>query len=262
MIVQELAGGQLLCINQTTHALLAEAFCRHWGNTVFARPEPYDAVMLAIAQHDNGWYEWEQQPRLREDGYPADFLHEADPIGKVALWTRGMQRAGAQHPYAGLLIGGHAACLYRTYPEQGLAVEAQQCIDSFVETQAELVAYVRDQWQAIPEIAHGMRPEVLEANIRLLQFGDAASLQLCMGSGPARQIAHCPVDFAGAETTIAMTCAGTSVHFDPWPFDVDHFELSVHGKLLSQRVFATTADYHAALAAAPVGVMRWQIIHT
>lgn len=45
----------------------------------------------------------------------------------------------------------------------------------------------------------------------------------------------------------------------PWPFDVDGFEVSVHGKLLGQRTFAAEGDYHAALATAPVGVLRWQV---
>ena len=40
MIVREMANGQLLCIHQTTHALMAEQFCRHWGNGDFARPLP------------------------------------------------------------------------------------------------------------------------------------------------------------------------------------------------------------------------------
>ena len=55
MIVREMPNGQLLCIHQTSHALMAEEFCRHWGNADFAAPTPYAETMLAIAQHDNGW---------------------------------------------------------------------------------------------------------------------------------------------------------------------------------------------------------------
>ena len=56
MIVREMPEGHLLCINQTTHALLAVAFCRHWGNSDFAPPTPYEPIMMAIAQHDCGWF--------------------------------------------------------------------------------------------------------------------------------------------------------------------------------------------------------------
>ncbi len=81
--------GRLLCINQTSHALMAAEFCHHWGNRDFACPQPYAAVMLGIAQHDNGWYEWEQRPHLRGDGYPMDFLHGPPGEEKIALVATG-----------------------------------------------------------------------------------------------------------------------------------------------------------------------------
>ncbi len=112
MIVQQLPDGRLLCINQTSHALMAAAFCRHWGNESFAAPAPYEPVMMAIAQHDNGWYEWEQAPMLRADGFPMDFMHGPAADAKAALWALGIARAAAQHPYAGLLVRRHATLLY------------------------------------------------------------------------------------------------------------------------------------------------------
>ncbi|MBV7337165.1 DUF3891 family protein [Chloroflexi bacterium TSY] len=89
-------------IKASTHAVMAAAFCRHWGNADFARPKPYEIVMLAIEQHDNGWYEWELSSKLRADGYPMDFIHDDDPFGKIELWRRGINRAYAQHPYAAI----------------------------------------------------------------------------------------------------------------------------------------------------------------
>ena len=68
MIVRKLADGRLFCINQTSHALMAAQFCRAWGNDDVAPPAPVDIVRMAVAQHDNGWYEWECAPKLRADG--------------------------------------------------------------------------------------------------------------------------------------------------------------------------------------------------
>src|SRR5687768_3554419 len=104
MIVHNQPNGQLLCIHQTSHALMAAEFCRHWGNSEFATPTPYIAVMNAIGQHDNGWYEWECAPELREDGVPMDFMHGPAAKVKRELWQRGIDRASAQHPYAGLMV--------------------------------------------------------------------------------------------------------------------------------------------------------------
>ena len=118
MIVQQLPDGRTLCINQTSHALMAAAFCRHWGNEAFAAPTPYEPVMMAIAQHDNGWYEWEEAPLLRPDGFPMDFMHGPAADAKVALWELGIARAAAQHPYAGLLVRRHATLLYASALER------------------------------------------------------------------------------------------------------------------------------------------------
>ncbi|MBO9391843.1 DUF3891 family protein [Caldilinea sp.] len=259
MIVRELADGRLLCIHQPTHAMMAEAFCRHWGNRDFARPSPYDAVMLAVGQHDNGWWEWEQQPRLRSDGYPMDFVHDDDPLGKVALWQRGVARAGAQHPYAGLLVARHAALLYQTFPGHGWDDNVQTAIQRFVEDTETLAEHVRFALQEVPEATEWLAPACIEANARLLQFGDIASLQVLMPWAKRREIHHCPVDFKGTETTLIMTHDETCIHFEPWPFDVDSFTVSIIGRIITQTHFASEVQYHAALLAAPFKQMIWRV---
>ena len=54
----------LRVILQTDHAALSGALAAHWGNAVFRRPEPTQAMLLAAAEHDNGWREWEDRPRV------------------------------------------------------------------------------------------------------------------------------------------------------------------------------------------------------
>lgn len=252
MIVRELEDGRLLCIHQPTHALMAEAFCRHWGNRDFARPSPHDAVMVAVGQHDNGWWEWEQQPRLRSDGYPMDFVHDDDPLGKVALWRRGVARAG-------LLVARHAALLYQPLPRHGWDDGVQAAIQHFVDDAAALAGHVRLALQEVPEATDWLRPARIEANVRLLQFGDIASLQVLVPWAKHREIHHCPVDFEGAETTIVMMHDETHIHFEPWPFDVETFTVSILGRVLTQTHFPSEAEYHAALLAAPFKQMTWRV---
>lgn len=258
MIVRPLDEQRLLCINQTAHAAMAEAFCRHWGNANFARPSPYDAVMLAIGQHDNGWWEWEQQPRLRRDGYPMDFVHHDDPVGKAALWRRGVARVSAQHPYADLLVARHAALLYTTFPGRDLDAAALAAIQAFVEETELLAESLRIAWREHAPAAEWLAPARIDANTRLLQFGDTASLRVLM-PWSHREIAHCPVDFCGAETTILMRYDEDRITFDPWPFGVDAFSVSVVGRLVAQSHFASEVDYHAALAVAPYRELVWRV---
>src|SRR5437879_2432855 len=63
MIIQE-QGDHLILIRQTDHAVLSGYFAREAGNENFARPEPLESFQLAAAEHDNGWNEWELQPRI------------------------------------------------------------------------------------------------------------------------------------------------------------------------------------------------------
>ena len=260
MIIRELPNGQLLCINQTSHALMAEEFCRHWGNQDFARPAPYSAVMLGISQHDNGWYEWECSPNLRQDGYPEDFIYVSDLLGKLALWRRGIQRLYAQHPYAALLLSRHAALLYEGDLRQGLPEEARTPTLAFLEEQKQLLAATSRQLHADRLIGPALAEEVLEANTWLLKFGDSASLQVIVPWAQERTFARCPLDFRGAYQPIHMRYDSATIHFEPWPFGVEHFTVTIHGKVLNQRIFRHAAEYHAALAEAPWQRLTWQVV--
>lgn len=260
MIVRELPNGQLLCIHQTSHALMAEELCRHWGNRDFARPEPYAAVMLGIAQHDNGWHEWELQPKLRADDYPEDFLHESDLDAKLQLWRRGIARLHAQHPYAALMLSRHAVLLYQgDLANAALPAATRRRIEEFIGAQAQLLATVRTRFAGDPIYAPALHDATLDANTWLLKFGDSASLQVLIPWAAERALPHCPVDFCGADTPIMMRHDAQAITFDPWPFGVDAFEVSIHGKLLEQRTFHTVAAYHAALAQAPYLRLAWQV---
>lgn len=258
MIVRELPNGQLLCLNQTTHAYMAEQFCRHWGNHHFDLPNPYAATMLAIGQHDNGWYEWELAPKLRADGYPLDFLHDPDGVGKVGLWRRGVKRIFEQHPYAALLVGRHAALLYEGSLGEITDPAVRKAVLAFIAEQQQLLITVRTLYHQEPAMAEALSEQAIDANTHLLQFGDFAALQVSIPWGPERIMKNCP--FHGHERiNITMRHAGMQVTFDPWPFSVDHFTVTVHGKVINQRYFADEPAYHAALAAASLQQLTWQV---
>lgn len=261
MIVRVQPNGQLLCINQTSHALMAEEFTHHWGNRDFRRPLLGAPVLSAIAQHDSGWYEWELAPQLRPDGYPMDFLHGPIAAVKLGLWRRGMQRAAAQHPYAGLLVGQHAALLYMPDLPR-LPVGERQATEALLADQADYLAYLQQLFATDPEMSAALEEATVLAHTRLLQFGDSASLQVLMPWANSRTFPHAPVDFRGEYTPVTMQWAGQTIHFAPWPFAVDEFTVTIHGRLLDQRHFESEAAYHAALAVAPLQRLTWRVVRS
>ena len=65
---------QIWLISQPDHAAVSGYLAAHWGNREFSAaggyadcPDPElvrSEVVLAIAEHDNGWWEWEADPEL------------------------------------------------------------------------------------------------------------------------------------------------------------------------------------------------------
>ncbi len=260
MIVREMPDDQLLCVFQTTHALMAEQFVRYWGNDDFERPTPYDLVMVAVGQHDNGWYEWERKPLLRPDGVPMDFLHYRDVQGKAQLWQRSVRRSWAQHPYAGVLVARHAALLYELALDLWeYSPEDQAVIREFVAMSQELQATTRELFADIPELRRAMDPLAVEANTRLLQFGDRASLQLSIPWSAETTLTCCPTDDRGGYTEIRMRFDEERITFDPWPYHVDQFQVALEGYLLPQRTFRSETEYHQALLTAPFYRRTWTV---
>lgn len=259
MLVRSMPNGQVLCVNQTSHGLMAAEFCRHWGNVEFERPKPYHLVMDAIAQHDNGWYEWESAPKLGVGGAPLAFIPGPIYHEKIAIWQLGIDRAAAQHPYMGMMVSRHAALLY-TADINRLEGDERRATEEFIARQEVWIEEMR-QWFANDEtLRHAATEPVLMAHTRLLQFGDSSSLQVSMPWSKERIFVHCPVDFVGNYTSITMRWEGNEITYDPWPFDVEHFTVTVHGKLLDQATFPDDQAYQAALAVAPLHVLTWHVV--
>lgn len=248
MIVRDLGERGLICINQTSHALHAAALCRHWGNADFAPPEPWEPVLSAIAQHDNGWYEWEEAPEVGEDGYPIDFVAGPTWERKLDLWRRGVRRAFTQHPYSGVLVMRHAVTLYRKVLDRLDGAEA--------EATAAFVAE-GDVWEAkarrlLGEHAHWQRQlsdDAIESHTRLLQFGDLVSLRLCV-----------PWESTTPVHGHDVAVEGNTITVSPWPYAVDRFEVAVVGRHLDTKHFGGHEEYRTALTAAPMVELRWQVV--
>jgi hypothetical protein len=258
MIVRDLGDGQLLCINQTTHAMQAVGFCRHWGNPDFTPPEPFEAVMAGIFLHDNGWWEWEQAPEVRADGYPMDFVHGPTWEHKLELWRRGVSRAFAQHPYAGVLVMRHAAILYRK-ALPGLSGAEQAATSAFVAEQAQWEAKARRLLCDQHDWAGALEEAAIEANTRLLQFGDQAALVVSMPWAEDGRVGPVPTDARGGFVELRLRHGEGVVTLDPWPYRLPSFEVSVHGRVLKRHTFAGHEEYRAALAAAPLLELRWTV---
>ena len=71
-------------VTHPDHARLAGAVAEHWGNDLFAPPEPRQHVLLGIHAHDDGWAVRDAKPSVTKQGKPAAFSVEL--VGKYSAF--------------------------------------------------------------------------------------------------------------------------------------------------------------------------------
>ncbi len=254
-------GDELWLISQPEHAAVSGYLAAHWGNEQFARPGYFAPApdperlcaetVLAIAEHDNGWWEWEADPQLDPaDGLPLGLLDLSQQEG-LKRWHLGIPRLVETHPYVSLLISFHAYWLYaprcephpdaaffhplfgdptQAPPMEGEELErAKRFLAEQSEVQERLIAWLREDaaWSA------AVRPEHLMPHVRLLQLCDALSLALGFGGDKALRLQGIPRRNWDDRVTLELT-PGTNQRIvcRPYPFDRDPLPVAMQGRVL------------------------------
>ncbi len=260
-MLRRTVGTEIWCVSQPDHAAVSGYLAQHWGNGDFSGPgyyAPYPEperlraeTVLAIAEHDNGWREWEANPQLDPaSGLPLDLSQMSQADG-LERWRLGVPRMRESHPYAALLISSHAYWLHA--PRVGMESdttffhplfgnpdvwpgttdeERRQARDFAGEQhilQELLIDRIRRQspWEQAVESWH-LRPHT-----RLLQVADALSLHLCFGGADARAMPDIPRKNWSDRVTLQVRPAGDRrVAIDPYPFDQDPLPVELLARVL------------------------------
>lgn len=249
-------------VQQPHHAQVSGFLAAHWGGANgFARPGSYpgatdpvrwrDEVVLAIAEHDNGWWETEAMPRISErDGLPVGVGEAAAPTAENELgawvsggferWASGIARLAGTHPYAALLVSLHAYWLYavafddlRGEGDEGVRhfvfgapdvasglVGDEARTRAFLEEQRELQGALVDRLARDPVMKRAVDPEHLHAHFRLLQLADSMSLFLALDDRETHELPDVPRGGWADRCTIVWRRRGArTIELDPYPFD-------------------------------------------
>jgi hypothetical protein len=254
-------GDELWLISQPEHAAVSGYLAAHWGNDDFASPGYFAPApdperlraetVLAIAEHDNGWWEWEADPELHtDDGLPLGLLDLSQRQG-MERWHLGVPRFVEKHPYISLLISFHAywlhaprcephadAAFFHPFfgdpagapPLEGEDLErAKRFVAEQREIQERLIAWLREDaaWSA------AVRPEHLQPHVRLLQLSDALSLALCFGANTALSVEGIPRRSWDDRVTLELAPAAEKrILCRPYPFDIDPLPVVIRGRVL------------------------------
>ena len=290
----------LTFITQPDHGRLAGMLAAHWGNASFtaaghygnpAQPDQVRGeVLLAIAEHDNGWWEWEADPSVNtETGLPMG-LGEVlqDQQAGMDRWHIGTTRF-PQHPYASLLIAWHAYWLYairvldhpdlrythplfwRGAPEQlypGALELPREFLERLAITQKHLESVVANDVDG----ARWLREDVIKPNVRLLQLCDGLSLALCSKLIPAaigetKGLGNDDFSLIGVPRTgwddlvdIHVTALGNNrIKLDPYPFDGPELTVSVPAKILPVGTLSKQ-PIHLWWHQVPLRLLTWTLV--
>ncbi len=279
-------GDAVWLVTQPDHAQVAGYLAAHWGGVHdFAQPGAFapadhpellrQEVVQAIAEHDNGWWEWEAAPPIDPgDGLPLGLTDASRYTHDDGLnrWRLGVPRLAEVHPYVALLISYHAHWLYAfafdtpahddvfRHPLFGspdvaprLAPDREKT-HAFLSEQATLRRDFASRLEVDPTWAVAVTPAHLYPHVRLLQVLDAMSLLLAFGGNQEHPLPNVPR--RGWRDRVTLTwrpVAERRIVCDPYPFDADPLEV-----FLPVRVVPTGANGDLPLTRLH-GTPRWTI---
>jgi len=266
MIIQE-HGDHLILIRQTDHAVLSGYFARELGNEGFARPEPLESFQLAATEHDNGWNEWELQPRIDLVSFlPYSFM-SLPTQEHIDLYRQGIERIVKVDRYAGLLVSLHCAGLYdRTratmpgFSAKYVKAHEAPVVGNFLQTLRLQQLRLKGDLRADPTKVSFVEEKWLQANAQRLEALDRLSLYFCLGPLEGATIDAVPADYQGTEVDWDLQPDGNNgARLEPYPFRRDPLQISILARRIPKRRYADDLDLQKVLAQAPYFGQRFTL---
>jgi hypothetical protein len=150
-------------ITQPDHARLARVIMEHC--VPLAVQSRREAILHAIAEHDNGWAEEDAAPAVNAlTGQIVDFVNAPAHV-RQTVWPRGVARL-ADDPWAAALVAQHAITVYDRFRADG------EWVSFFAEMEE-----ARDTMRR----ANGLSVGELLADYAFVRLADLISLTFCTG---------------------------------------------------------------------------------
>ena len=189
MIVRQ-TGDALQLITQPDHAALAGAIMEH--SVGLAGHPRRSSILLAVAEHDNGWTEPDAAPPIDPaTGVPLDFISAPIEI-RQGVWPRGVARL-ANDPWTAALVAQHAIAIFDRY--RGDAAWARFFADMEMMRRTMLET-------------SGLSFDELVADYRFLGLGDVISLTFCNGWTDVQRFQDWSVQLSGSQVVVSPDAFG------------------------------------------------------
>lgn len=216
----------LLLVTQPEHAALSGRIMAAWCADGLPASPTRETVLLATREHDNGWIEVDDRPRLDAGGGRPQHFMTAPDATKQGIWPRGVRRLEPVDPAAAALVAQHALALLDVHPLPG-----------WEEFRIDMTA---ERDRILGNGAYDDDLGALQADYRFVFLGDLISLVFCCEWSDV---------FRCEGYTIARR--GSTVQVAPDPFARKAVELKVSARRLPARSYASDDDLRAVFDQAP-----------
>ena len=238
--------GRLLLVRQTDHMALSGRLAEAWGNDRFARPEPFGPLIVAAAEHDAGWADWEAAPRVDPATWRPYQFTDLPVEEHLAFYQHGVNAVAAKDVHAGLLVNLHCQGLYNqrfgSAPEMTMSQHTPEQEAAIRRAIVALQAQERELGRRVQ-----IELPVLWEQYDLLQNFDLLSLALCMPPVRERRIGSLTLRPAG----------DGAVTIDPWPFRQAEIVAELPARRIADRDYSDDKDLRQELAAAEAVTLRY-----
>ena len=292
-------------VQQHHHAEISGYLAAHWGGSNgFVPPGHFpgatqpnrwrDEVIVGIAEHDNGWWEWEANPKFSSnDGLPVGLgerlksskRNELDQwrAGGFDRWRAGIDRLAGPHPYGALMTSLHAYWLYAVEFDDLIVDEEtvlrhfifggngdapklvgdREVTRRFLDEQAALQQDLKNRLSNDSIMAGSTSPDHLTPHIRLLQLLDSLSLFMSLNDRDEHVLPDVPRSSWKDRTTIRWSPReDNTIALDPYPFAQDPLPVHLPARIVSANgadVPERMANPYATLLGAPYEVIKFTL---
>jgi len=228
------AGWQI--IMQRTHGLLAAQICARWK--ISNQPVRWMDTLVATAEHDDVYNEFEDEALLNENGGPVNFKMSRF---RQDYCERQLQRAISKSRYITLLMAKHIRFVFGKEPAAMDFLKALKSKEKLWLSEADTTE------------------KEIDASYALLEFCDAFSLLICQNlvqpEGRKIEISNGP----DQKTYMLSALADDCITVQDWPFETDAFTVWYECRTLNQLSFNSTAEFKKALDLAKVELISLSI---
>lgn len=228
MIVRSV-DDRIQLITQPDHAHLARRIMDR--SVPLATRARRDAILVAVAEHDNGWTEVDAAPGVAANGDALDFMTVPLEV-RHAVWPRGIARLAAD-PWTAALVAQHALTVYSRFQSDS------DWTAFFVEMAAARDAMLRASGRPLADLVD---------DYPFLRLGDLISLAFCTGSTDEQRFGDWTVQLSGACVVVAPDLFGG----EAIPFEVE-------ARTIRNRRFRSDAELRDALSEATVTTLRGDV---